>query len=646
MRKIVMLSMLLFSFACSAPDHPLTLTPAGSTASQSGYGSIDGSVIEQNAPLPGANVSVVAANGQTIRTALSDTGGGFHFLAVPAGSYSLRAELAGMNRIDRRIVVTANQTATTQLAMTLSGVAEAITVTADASAARDTASLSSTYRNAAPIVVPAPPPPPMQAQKVMAGRVVGGAVASTYMPSPLVEPSANAPQYSAIREHDFTIAKNEATTTFSIDVDRASYTNVRRQLAANHMPFPDSVRIEEMVNYFTYRYPQPSGDAPFSITTEVAGCPWAASHRLLRIGIQGRNLEEWKMAANNLVFLIDVSGSMSPPDRLPLIQSAFRLLVDRMRPQDSVAIVVYAGAAGVVLQPTNDKNAILAALSRLQAGGSTAGGAGIELAYRIARENFIKGGNNRVILATDGDFNVGVSSLASLQTLIEEERRSGVSLTTIGVGDDNYRDSVLELLADKGNGNYAYLDGIDEARKVFGQQLTGTLVTIAKDVKVQLEFNPALVAEYRQIGYEDRALANSDFHDDTKDAGELGAGHSVTALYELVPAASSGGNIATVRLRYKAPDGDTSRLLEVTARDRGKSAWDASADMQFAVAVAEFGLLLRQSPHRGTATYAEVLQLARAYRGEDLDGSREELIRLVESSRALGGEAPPVIAER
>jgi Ca-activated chloride channel family protein len=401
------------------------------------------------------------------------------------------------------------------------------------------------------------------------------------------------------------------------------------------------VRIEEMVNYFTYGYPQPTGREPFSITTEVAACPWKPENRLLRIGVQGRNLEQWKMAPNNLVFLLDVSGSMQPPQRLPLIKSAFRLLVDQLRPEDTVAIVVYAGAAGLVLPPTSgaDKDQILEALGRLEAGGSTAGGDGIELAYKVAQDHARDDANNRVILATDGDFNVGLSDLDSLQSLIEEKRKSGIFLTTLGVGDDNYRDTVLELLADKGNGNYAYLDTLKEAEKVFRHELTGTLVTIAKDVKVQLEFDPARVASYRQIGYENRALKNEDFDDDSKDAGELGAVHSVTALYELTPVeGTGGGELAMLRLRYKEPRGESSQLLTAKAIDSNRGAYDASSDLQFAAAVAEFGMLLRNSPHRGSSSYNDVLHLARVSRGADLDGLREEFIRLVDASRVITGE--------
>lgn len=481
----------------------------------------------------------------------------------------------------------------------------------------------------------------------IAGGVAGGvksysAVSASLPPG---EP-ANQPQYATLADHEFIDTKKESTTTFAIDVDRASYTNVRRFLTAGLVPPPGAVRVEEMLNYFTYAYPPPSGAHPFSITTEVASCPWNAGHRLLRIGIQGRNLEEWRMAPNNLVFLIDVSGSMQPPARLPLLKNAFRLLVDRLRAEDRVAIVVYAGAAGLALPSTSgaDKQTIIGALDRLNAGGSTAGAQGIHLAYDVAKQNFIAGGNNRVILATDGDFNVGITRNDDLLQLIEQKRDDGIYLTTLGVGDDNYNDARMEMLADHGNGNYAYLDNIKEAEKVFVRELTGTLVTIAKDVKVQLEFNPALVQSYRQIGYEDRALGNRDFDDDTKDAGELGAGHSVTALYEIVPAGQARGRVASLRLRYKQPAATRSELITAEATDDGRNIHEASADLQFAASVAEFGMLLRRSRDMGTSSYADALALARASRGVDLDGTREEFLRLLETSRAISGGAGPIAA--
>jgi Ca-activated chloride channel family protein len=481
----------------------------------------------------------------------------------------------------------------------------------------------------------------------VAGGVVGGSPAppppatwgrANYKIAADYDAAFSRPQYAAIQEHRYTRTADEKTTTFSIDVDGASYTNVRRHLNANLVPPPDAVRIEEMINYFDYNYPQPSGNVPFSATTEVAGCPWEPTHRIVRIGIAGKSLESWKLAPNNLVFLLDVSGSMQPPERLPLIKSAMRVLVEQLRPNDSVAIVVYAGAAGLVLPPTSDKTAILAALDRLNAGGSTAGGAGIELAYKTALDNYSRSSNNRVILATDGDFNVGITDRDTLTKLIEEKRKSGVYLTAVGVGDNNYNDALMESLADKGNGNYYYLDGLQEAKRIFSTQLQGTMVTVANDVKVQLEFDPSAVEEYRQIGYENRALANEDFADDTKDAGELGSGHTVTALYEIKPKRT--GRLGELRLRYKNPLQSTSQLVTATIVDDGKSAYAASPDMQFAIAVAEFGMLLRDSEHKGTSSYADVLALARAMRGTDAEGFREEFSRMVETARTLKGESP------
>jgi Ca-activated chloride channel homolog len=448
----------------------------------------------------------------------------------------------------------------------------------------------------------------------------------------------NTASYAPILEHAWTDAAKERVTTFSIDVDGASYANVRRFLTANQQPPANAVRIEEMINYFSYHYPEPADGRPVAVATEVVGCPWAQEHRLLRIGLRGKTVDQWRLAPNNLVFLLDVSGSMTPSDRLPLVQQALRFLVNQLRGDDSVSIVVYAGAAGVVLPKTSaaNKDVILAALDKLHAGGSTAGGAGIELAYKVAEENFLPNGNNRVILATDGDFNVGISSIEELKKLIESKRRRGLYLTCIGVGTDNLKDATMEMLAGKGNGNYYYLDTFEEAKKVFGRELTSTLVAVADDVKVQLEFDPAAVKAYRQIGYEDRAMANADFADDSKDAGEIGSGQSVTALYEIVPnAGASRGPIATLRLRYKDPGAAASKELTAAIVDDGKSAYDAAPDTQFAAAVAEMGLLLRDSPHKGRASWADVAALAKAMRGEDLDGTRGELLRLVEASRTI-----------
>jgi Ca-activated chloride channel homolog len=484
--------------------------------------------------------------------------------------------------------------------------------------------------------------------------------------------------YNLIVENELHDAAATPLSTFAIDVDAASYANVRRFLLADaRMPPPDAVRIEELVNYFDYDYPDPGGDAPFSITTEVAPAPWNPEHRLVHVGLQGRRMDAASLPPANLVFLVDVSGSMDEPNKLPLLKEAFGMLVDNLRPQDRVAIVAYAGAAGLVLPstPGGAKDRIRDAIATLQPAGSTNGAEGIRLAYQLARDAFARGGNNRVVLATDGDFNVGVSSDAELVRLIEQERGAGIFLTVLGFGTGNLQDAKMEQLADHGNGNYAYVDGIDEARKVLVAEMGGTLFTIAKDVKVQVEFNPATVKAYRLIGYENRLLAAEDFNDDQKDAGELGAGHSVTALYEIVPAGApddperrvdplryqrtrsrsrvldafdrlryrlgaetpASGELLTVKLRYKSPDGDASRLLAHPLRDRGASLAAASDDFRFSAAVAEWGMLLRDSRFRGAASYGAVTQLARGALAGDRNGYRSEFLRLVEASQRLAG---------
>ncbi|MCB2378571.1 von Willebrand factor type A domain-containing protein [Hymenobacter sp. BT635] len=470
--------------------------------------------------------------------------------------------------------------------------------------------------------------------------------------------------YAAIQENGFRSAQKEPLSTFSIDVDAASYSNVRRFLNQGQLPPADAVRIEEMLNYFHYTYPQPTGPDPVSITTELAVCPWNPQHQLLHVALQGRQVSTEKLPPANLVFLVDVSGSMDEPNKLPLVQAGLRQLVQELRPQDKVAMVVYAGAAGLVLPatPGHRKADILAAIDRLSAGGSTAGGAGLRLAYQVAREQFQKDGNNRVLLATDGDFNVGESSDDAMERLIVQERESGVFLTVLGVGQGNLQDSKMERLADKGNGNYAYLDNLDEARRVLVRQFGGTLFTLAKDVKLQLEFNPARVQQYRLVGYENRALAAEDFNNDRKDAGELGAGHTVTALYELIPPGAATGtdplkyqpnpapirpapasaDLMTVKLRYKQPQGSTSQLLERTLRGAAVPVAQASENLRFAAAVAQFGMLLRQSDHRGTATYATTAQLAQAARGTDADGYRAEFVRLVKLAEGISPAAGTV----
>ncbi len=468
----------------------------------------------------------------------------------------------------------------------------------------------------------------------------------------------NRESYAQIVENVFLAAGPNPLSTFSIDVDRASYSNVRRFIRDGSRPPIDAVRIEELVNYFTYSDPEPEGDVPFSVTTELAPAPWQPLHLLLRIGLKGRSIDMSDAPPNNLVFLLDVSGSMSSPDKLPLLKTALGMLVDQLRPQDRVAIVVYAGAAGLVLPSTSgrDKDVIRDALEGLRAGGSTAGGAGIRLAYAVAAENRIEGGNNRVILATDGDFNVGASSDSEMVRLIEEKREEGTFLTVLGFGRGNLQDAKMEQIADHGNGTYSYIDSALEAKKVLVTEMGGTLVTIAQDVKIQVEFNPARVAAYRLIGYENRLLAAEDFDDDTKDAGELGAGLSVTALYEINPtgvespaevrgldplryqvtetrpAATHDAEWLFVKLRYQEPGGSESRLVQ---RRVERVVETTSADFRFAAAVAAWGMLLRDSEHCADFTLDDVARLARSGMGEDAEGYRAEFLTLLDQARSL-----------
>ncbi|HBG60238.1 MAG TPA: hypothetical protein DDX37_00120 [Candidatus Omnitrophica bacterium] len=475
-----------------------------------------------------------------------------------------------------------------------------------------------------------------------------------YPVNPYVQQPYNTEQYDSIVENEFLDVSENPLSTFSIDVDTASYSNVRRFLNSNQMPPEDAVRIEEMINYFSYNYPAPQGNKPFSINTNASVCPWNTNHQLVSIGLQGKVFEGNEIPPSNLVFLIDVSGSMNQPNKLPLLKSAFLMMANQLSSNERVAIVVYAGAAGIVLEstPGSNKQRITQAINDLSAGGSTAGGAGIQLAYKIARENFIDGGNNRVILATDGDFNVGVSSNSELVRMIEKEREAGIFLTILGFGTGNYKDSKMEQIANKGNGNYYYIDTQKEARKVLVNELGSTLFTIAKDVKIQIEFNPAQIRSYKLIGYENRLLAKEDFNDDTKDAGELGAGHTVTALYEIIPVDPEketrkvdelayqvkkiipSADLMTVKLRYKEPNGVTSNLIKQTV-NKNDIAPSPRGDLQFVSAVAEFGLILRNSKHRANASYENALRNAREAIGKDVYGYRAELIDLIEKAKMI-----------
>lgn len=495
---------------------------------------------------------------------------------------------------------------------------------------------------------------------MLSGKV-SGVIYST--PSPYVhvgEQEYNREGYSSITENGFRKVSDEPLSTFSIDVDAASYSNVRRFLNSGQLPPDGAVRTEEMINYFKYSYPQPAGNDPFSITTEMSTSPWNAQNRLLLIGLQGKNIPVENLPPSNLVFLVDVSGSMNMPDKLPLVQASLKMLTDQLREKDKISIVVYAGNAGLVLPAVsgNEKMKIKTAIDALEAGGSTAGGAGIQLAYKVARENFMKEGNNRVILCTDGDFNVGVSSDAALVRMIEKERTAGIFLTVLGYGTGNYQDDKMQQLADKGNGNHAYIDGLSEAKKVLVNEFGGTLFTIAKDVKLQVEFNPETVAGYRLIGYENRMLNKEDFNDDKKDAGELGSGHTVTALYEIIPAGTSspflkdvdplkyqkntGKNkssmsdeIATIKFRYKTPDGEVSKLMVHPVKDNQILFENTSDNFRFAASVAEFSMLLRDSEFKENASYSSVIRIAGKALGEDPEGYRKEFVRLVRKASQL-----------
>jgi Ca-activated chloride channel family protein len=470
-------------------------------------------------------------------------------------------------------------------------------------------------------------------------------------------------EYNQYAENKFKLAKEEPLSTFSVDVDAASYSNIRRFINRGTLPNKDAVRIEELINYFTYNYPEPTGSDPVRITAEVGNCPWNSQNRLVRVGLKARDIAGDNLAASNFVFLIDVSGSMNGPTRLDLVKSSLKLLVNNLREKDRVAIVVYASATGEVLPSTSgsNKQKIKEALENLKAGGSTAGGAGIQLAYKIARQNFIKGGNNRIILCTDGDFNVGVSSNDGLQKLIEEERKSGVFLSILGYGMGNYKDSKMQALAQAGNGNHAYIDNLQEANKVLVNEFGATMYTVAKDVKLQIEFNPSKVQAYRLVGYESRLLNKEDFNDDTKDAGEMGAGHTVTAFYEVIPVGVKSnliGNVdvlkyqnetpnparaqfntniypdlLTVKLRYKQPNSDKSRKIEIPLIDNNQD--KVSEDFRFASAVAMFGQVIKDSQYKGEGSFDKAISLAQKGYGEDKQGYRREFVRLMETAKGL-----------
>jgi Ca-activated chloride channel family protein len=598
--------------------------------------------------------------------ATTDEHGAYTIEEVPPGTYTVRVRLSGYAPVTRREVqVEAGQRA--KLDVTL--------VPERSQPAVEEKQIRTESHSAIP------PPPPAEVDAMPSADMAASYVGSSMNRSAPVAnrqhrlpPGYNTEDYDAIEENTFRAATAHPLSTFSIDVDAASYTNIRRFIQGQQQAPPkDAVRIEEMVNYFVYDYPDPVGDDPFAVYTEVGAAPWNSAHQLVHIGLQGQQIPESDRPASNLVFLLDVSGSMGTPNKLPLLQKAFKLLTNELGADDRVAIVVYAGAAGLVLPstPGSAKDSLRSAIEALRAGGSTAGSAGIRLAYQVAQEHFIEGGNNRVVLATDGDFNVGVSSDAELVRLIEEKREEGTSLTVLGFGSGNLKDNKMEKLANHGNGNYYYIDSELEAQKVLVRELGGTLYTIAKDVKIQVEFNPAHVFAYRLIGYENRMLQAEDFADDTKDAGELGAGHTVTALYEVIPVgaetdtevrdagdlkyqqrdltdAAASSDLMTVKMRYKQPDGDTSQLIEqpLAAPEDPVELASTSDAFRFAAAVAGFGMVLRDSEHRGTATPEQVLTLAEGALGDDAEGYRAGFLELVRAYRGLVSESETPSASR
>jgi len=613
--------------------------------------------------IPGAKVELLSGGRLTAST-VSTPAGTFRLADVAPANYEIRVTLAGFRQTRMTIAVGSKTPAPLTIKLLIGSITESVEVRAE-SPAPDSAKARS-----APPPLPAAAPSAAPVSGVGSGSGVGSSVGGGFAGGvsggtagrvgyPAYQMLPDAESYAAIEENKFRRPIDQPLSTFSIDVDTASYANVRRFLNEGRLPPADAVRVEELINYFRFDYADSTQGAPFGVTTELAPCPWDSRHRLALIGLQAGRLPPGKTPPRNLVFLIDVSGSMASNDKLPLVKNAIKMLGETLTAQDRVGIVTYAGSSGIALPATrgNRTGEIQNAIEALSAGGSTNGGSGIQLAYQMASENFLKGGINRVILATDGDFNVGVTSLDALTRLIEEKRSTGVFLSVLGVGTGNLKDATMERLADKGNGNYSYLDSLTEARRVLINEAGSTLVTVAKDVKVQIEFNPALVGAYRLVGYENRKLKARDFNDDAKDAGEMGAGHTVTALYEIVPPGeevNSGGvdalkyqrpaepappriavastELMTVKVRYKKPDASASTLVTVPVAGRNTA---SSRHLSFAAAVAGFGMLLRDSPFKADATWADVVRLANSSRGDDPDGYRAEFIRLVELAASL-----------
>ncbi len=607
----------------------------------------------------GGGATVTVTCGSVTRTTTADASGVFSVGGLPAGSCTVAVSAAGFQPKAARFTAAAGKTVALRMELAAAKVdakkpdpkpAE----TVDKNMIVNKPMPATKHRSVAPsapspaaIPPPAPPPPP------------GVKIAQQPM---VMEKEGNTEAYSRIDDNPFFRTPTAPLSTFSADVDTASYSNLRRFLREGSRPPKDAVRIEEMLNYFSYEYPQPAKGDPFSVTTDIGPAPWQPKHALVRIGLKAPAIDDRQVPARNLVFLLDVSGSMSDANKLPLLKQAMGLLVETLRPQDRVSIAVYAGASGMALPPTpgDQKDKIRQAIFALDAGGSTNGAEGIQLAYELAGKTFIKGGINRVILCTDGDFNVGITNEGDLTRLIEKERGRGVFLTVLGFGMGNVKDSTMEKLADRGNGNYAYIDSLFEARKVLVKEAGATLVTVAKDVKLQVEFNPATVAGYRLIGYENRLLRNEDFNDDKKDAGDIGAGHSVTALYEIVPAgqevpsakvdalkyqqtpaakaAQGSGELMTVKIRYKAPDANTSKLMERAVKGAPGELAKMPVDFRWAAAIAGFGMMLRDSPHRANLTWKQVESLAEGALGADTEGYRKQALEMIKTASRMSAK--------
>jgi Ca-activated chloride channel homolog len=638
---------------------------------QSKSGALEISIKDKSTKTPIAYANAILSQKNTqIATLQSDINGKLTFKNLKSGTYDLTVSCIGYTpKSEYSIVFDSNKVKKINLELNGAKVLSEIAVNKPIRHEKNRLSKESKKMDDLQYESTSPIAEAMYAPSSM--REVDKSI-NTNMVMPSDYPIENNESYAKVKENTFITSKQEALSTFSIDVDKASYSNVRRFINAGQLPPKEAVRTEELINYFPYQYKENNTQHPVSIQTELTEAPWQSQHYIAKIAMNAKKLDASKAPDNNLVFLIDVSGSMSDANKLPLVQSSLNMMLDELRLNDKIAIVVYAGAAGLVLPPTTikDKQKIKDALNNLSAGGSTAGGAGIELAYKTAKDNFIKEGNNRVILCTDGDFNVGFSADKSLESLIEEKRKDGVYLTVLGYGMGNYKDSKMEILADKGNGNYAYIDNIQEAKKTLVNEMLGTLYTVAKDVKIQIEFNPALVQAYRLIGYENRMLAKEDFNNDLKDAGEVGAGHQVTAIYEIIPVgvqsnyvgsvdklkytnenkkieanaySTNSNELLNVKCRYKLPESNSSTKFEAPILVSSKtSLGNASEDTKFATALAAWSMLLRNSDYKGNLNYKTVIEMAKSAKTFDPEGYRAECIRLMESSQYLKGNTSPV----